>query len=264
MFSLNKLIGLPELYSVHGELVDHMLEIVHWFMLVLFVGWTFFFFYVLWRYRQRRNPKANYKGVQSHMSTHAEVMVVIVEVVLLLGFAFPLWATRSEDFPVGPEVVRVRAVGEQFLWTFHYPGADGVFGRVDPRLYSPTNPAGVDGDDPNGKDDFAVQGRLRMPIDRPIIVQVTSKDVIHGLSLGPMRIQQDAIPGQEIPMWFTPNRISEGDIICAQLCGAGHATMYASFEVMESEEFDNWVASRAPAPEAGDDDGAAEEPVAAR
>ena len=260
MFSINTLLGLPAEFSKHGELVDHMLEVVHWFMLVLGVGWTIFFLYVLFRYNRRRNPKASYKGVQSHLSTHAEVMVVIVEVVLLAGFAFPLWATRSEEFPTGPEVARVRAVGEQFLWTFHYPGSDGVFGRVDPRLYSPANPAGVDGEDPNGKDDFFVQNRLKMPLNRPVIVQVASKDVIHGLSLGPMRIQQDAIPGQEIPMWFTPTEISEGDIICAQLCGAGHAKMYASFEVVEGAEFDEWVDSKSP--KAVEESGATE-PLAA-
>ena len=92
---INELIGLPELASEHGSMVDHMLEMVHWLIAVLLVGWTFFFFFCLVRFRKKRNPKASYVGVKGHASTHVEIAVVAVEAILLLGFAFPLWAVRS-------------------------------------------------------------------------------------------------------------------------------------------------------------------------
>ncbi len=244
---LNRWLGIPELASEHGELVDHTLEVVHWFMLFLFVFWTAFFFYAIIRFHHRRSPKAKHAGVTSHFSTHLEVMVCIVEVILLLGFAYPLWSTRVRSFPVGDDVAKVRAVGEQFKWTFHYPGPDGKFGRWDADLITPLNPAGIDREDPNATDDFFTINDLQLPLGRPCIVQVTSKDVIHGLALNWLRIQQDAIPGMEIPMWFVPTKLLDGaEIICAQLCGIGHAQMVAFYSVVEGEEYDKWVAKSSP------------------
>ena len=118
---LNKLTGIPELASEHGELVDLMLEVVHWIMLILFIGWSCFLVYVWIRFHKRNNKKANYHGFTGHATTHIEIGVMIVEAVLLIGFAYPLWSTRVEDFPTGDDVVRLRAVGEQFQWNFHYP-----------------------------------------------------------------------------------------------------------------------------------------------
>lgn len=152
--SILHLLGLPELASEHGELVDHMNGFVHWFMLILFVGWSIFLAYVFVRFRQKRNPKADYRGITNHATTHVEIGVCIVEAILLIGFAFPLWSRQADEFPTGPEVVRLRAVGEQFLWTFHYAGKDGVLGGINPRLTTPTNGIGRELNDPNGKDDF--------------------------------------------------------------------------------------------------------------
>lgn len=240
----NEWIGLHEVASEHGPIVDHMLEVVHWFMIVLFVGWTSFFFYVIIRFREKRNPKAIYSGVTSHYTTHLEALVVIVEIVLLLGFAFPLWSQRV-DVDKGPqaddtEVLRVRAVGQQYFWNFHYAGEDTRFGLIRPDKIDATNPVGIVREDPNAEDDFVTPGELVLPVDKTVVVQVTSKDVIHNLALVPMRAQQDAIPGMELPMWFVPNKTGEWDIVCAQLCGAGHATMRATLRVVPQEEFDEW------------------------
>ena len=91
-------LGIPENYSEHGGSVDHLIDLVHWFMLALFVGWTAFFLFACWRFWRKRNPKASYHGVQNHVTTHLEVGVAIFEAVLLLGFAFPLWAERTDRF----------------------------------------------------------------------------------------------------------------------------------------------------------------------
>lgn len=246
--SINDALWMTEIASEHGAVGNHMLAVVHWFMGALALGWGLFLIYIIWRFRRKKNPKAKYSGVTSHFSTHLEVGVVIIEVVLLLGFAFPLWAMRVDDLPKDdPNVLRIRAVGEQFRWTFQYTGEDNLMGLTDPReIQAGSNAIGLVADDPNAKDDFTTLNDLVLPKDRPVIIQVTSKDVIHGLALIPMFIQQDAIPGREIPMWFTPNRTGEWDIVCAQLCGAGHAKMAALVRVVEGEEFDEWFASQRP------------------
>src|SRR5688572_11597981 len=105
-FSINKLLGIPELASEHGEMVDHMLELVHWVMLVLFVGWSAFLVVVFTKFRKDKTAKADYYGVRGHASTHIEIGVVIVEAILLLGFAFPLWAQQSLDYPTGKDVIK--------------------------------------------------------------------------------------------------------------------------------------------------------------
>ena len=135
--------------------------------------------------------------------------------------------------------VRARVVGWQFGWTYHYPGNDGKFGRVDPGLISGTNDLGIDFEDPNAWDDFT-SPILKIPVNRPAVLNIGSKDVIHNYSIVPMRIQQDAIPGREIPMWFTPIKTLETYVVCAQLCGEGHGNMVGSMEVVDSKAFDTW------------------------
>jgi cytochrome c oxidase subunit 2 len=246
---LNEMIGLPELASEHGSMVDHMLEVVHWLIAILLVGWSGFFVYCLFRFRKGKHPKADYHGVRSHASHHLEIGVVLIEAILLLGFAFPLWAQRSAEYPTGPDVVRVRAVGEQFKWTMHYPGADKKFGLTDPYLISGNNPLGIDPEDINSKDDF-VFTELVLPQNRECIVTLASKDVIHNLHLPPMRIAQDAIPGAIADMWFKPTHKGRWQTICGQLCGAGHAQMVGFMEVKSGEDFDAWLKENAPAPAA--------------
>lgn len=239
--SPSKLLGLPESHSAHGGQVDHMMDVVHWFMIALFIGWSIFFLYCLFRFWHRNNPKASYTGVRSHLSSHLEIGVVIVEAVLLLGFAFPLWANRVDDWEgvQKSDPARVRVIGYQFGWYYHYPGLDGKFGRVDPDLMSGSNPLGLDLSDPNALDDF-ISPVLNIPVNRPAVLNIGSLDVIHNYHIVPMRIQQDAIPGREIPMWFTPTSEIETYAICGQLCGEGHANMAGLVEVKSNDAFNTW------------------------
>lgn len=241
---LNKLSGIIDNASEHGERVDFMLEVVHWFMTLLFIGWAAFLTYVIIRFRRKRNPKAIYHGVQSTASSHLEIGVIITEIILLLGFAFPLWAQRVDQFP-DPDI-RVNAVAEQFSWNFHYPGPDGRFGITNRFLIDGSNPIGLDPNDPNGRDDF-ISPKLVIPKDARVEIAVTSKDVIHNLALPAMRIAQDADPGKISRMWFVPVRTGESEIICGQLCGVSHGVMRAILEVVpDMKRFDAWAKERNP------------------
>ena len=221
--------------------MDHLIDLVHWFMLALFVGWTAFFLFACWRFWRKRNPKASYHGVQNHVTTHLEVGVAIFEAVLLLGFAFPLWAERTDRFEdvQAQDPVRVRVIGYQFGWNYHYPGSDGKFGRIDRHLVQSAGDPCIDPEDPNGWDDF-VSPILKIPVLEPAILQVTATDVIHGYAIVPMRIQQDAIPGTDIPMWFRPLRTMETSVVCAQLCGEGHGDMVGVMEVVNKGAYTSW------------------------
>jgi len=230
----------PVQASTHAAEVDHMTVLVHWLMLVLFVGWGIFFIFVLFRFRKGANPKASYTGAKGKISKGTEVAVALVEVFLLVVYAIPAWAKRVKAFPSENEAVVVRVVAEQFAWNVHYPGPDGKFGRTDIKLVSADNPLGLDRRDPNAKDDIATINQLNLPTDRPVLVHLSSKDVIHSFGLYEMRVKQDAIPGMTIPVWFIPNRIGEYEIACSQLCGLGHFRMRGFVTIQSAADYQKW------------------------
>ena len=242
---INELIGMPPNASEHGYQIDHIIEFSHWFMAALFVGWSAFFIYVLLRFRKGRHPVADHEGVKSGISTHLEFAVVLIEAVLLVGFAIPLWAKRVNQFPENKDAIVVHAVGQQFNWNFHMPGPDGQFGKRDIGLVSNSNPLGLDSNDPASKDDIVVLGELHVPVNRPVIIELSSKDVIHNFALPNMRMAQDAIPGQMIPMWFKPIKTGSYEVVCGQLCGLGHYGMKGMLVVDNPEEYQAWLKERA-------------------
>ena len=229
-------LGLPALASAHGGQIDSLIGWVHVFMLILFVGWGGFFAYCLIRFRRSRHPVANYTGVKSHTSSYLEVGVAVVEAVLLFGFAIPLWAARV-DRHARRRRRRwwSRSPASSSPGTSTTPGPDGVFGRTDIKLLDlQSNPLGLDRDDPAAKDDVTTLNQLYLPVNKPVIVRLRSKDVIHSFGVPEFRVKQDAIPGLTIPIWFVPTvttaemRTRTGkpefqyEIACAQLCGLGH------------------------------------------
>lgn len=238
-------LALPVQASAHAGEIDRMIVIVHWLMAMLFVGWAAFFIYTLIRFRQSRHPVANYAGVKSHFSNYVEIGVAVVEAVLLIGFAIPAWAVRVNEFPAERESTVVRLMARQFEWHAHYPGSDGRFGRTDVKLVSPTNAIGLDRSDPNGADDVTTVNQLNLPVGKPVVVRLTSQDVIHSFSIVEMRAKQDAIPGIEIPVWFVPTRTGNYEINCSQLCGLGHFRMRGFVTVQTEEEFDKWLQEEA-------------------
>lgn len=261
-------LGLPEVASAHGAALDQINIYVHWLMAVLFVGWSAFFIYLLVRFRRGRNPRADYAGIQTKAPKWLEGGVAVVEAILLVAFSIPLWSERVDAFPAKEESTVVRVIGEQFAWNVHYPGPDGVFGDTRAELVdTETNPVGLDRKDPAAADDVTTTNNLYLPVDKPAIVHLSSKDVIHSFMLNEMRVKQDAIPGVSIPVHFEPTvttaemRNQRGDedvhyeIACAQLCGLGHFRMRGFLQVLTQEGFDAWMEEQvAAAQDTGGDD----------
>lgn len=258
MLELLRDLGLPVVAaSTQGPAIDNIISIVHWLMLILFVGWGAYFIYALIKFKASSNPKADYHGVRSHFSSYVEGGVAIVEIVLLFGFAFPIWASRVNDVPQGPDAVQIRVIGQQFAWNIHYPGDDGVFGKTSVDLVDEAeNPIGLDRSDEFAKDDIFTINQLHIPVNTPINISLSTKDVIHNFKLPELRVSQDAIPGMEIPVWFeatmTTNEFlnstvgtgREGkgfEIACAQLCGLGHYRMKGYMTVHNNEGYLEWL-----------------------
>ena len=259
---LSEHLGFPIMSSSHGLEIDYMNGWVHWLMLILFVGWGIFFIYALFRFRSGANPKASYEGVTSHVHRYSEYGVIFIEALLLVGFAYPMWAKVKTQVPtINENTVEVRVIAQQFAWNVHYPGADGKFGDTNPELVDEeTNPIGLNRNSPNADDDITTINQLHLPVDKPTMIYLSTKDVIHSLSLPEMRVKQDAIPGMTIPVFFTPTMTSseflemikgtarEGmgyEISCAQLCGNSHYRMRGYLTVHEENGFESWLDEQA-------------------
>ncbi len=236
---------LPVAASSHASDVDFILMLVHVLMLVLFAGWLSYFLYVLVRFRRSRQPRANSTGAKGRFAFWTETGVVVAEALLLVVFALPLWFKRTSAQPTATGAIVVRVVAEQFAWNVHYPGPDGQFGATSIALVSPTNPVGLDRNSPGGKDDIVVISQMHLPINRQVIIQLSSKDVIHSFGVPAMRVKQDAIPGVFAPVWFVPTRPGEFEIACSQLCGLGHYRMRGVITVESEDAFRAFLAEQA-------------------
>ena len=261
MIELLRYFGLPVgISSVSGR-IDEIIVIVHYLMLVLFIGWGIFFIVSLVKFRSSKNKKANYKGVESHYSSVLEATVAVIEIVILFGFAFPIWAERVNDVPDTRDAETVRVIAQQYAWNIHYPGPDGRFGatRID-LVDEQDNPIGLDRSSEFAEDDFTTINQLHIPVNRKIRVDLSSKDVIHNFKLPELRVSQDAIPGMVIPVHFTATSTSEEflkttvgtkregkglEIACAQLCGLGHYRMKGYVTIHEEDDYQAWLDEQA-------------------
>ena len=251
-------LGLPINMSVDGPAIDEVIILTHWLMLVLFIGWGAFFIVSLVKFRSSKNQNADHDGVKSHFSSVLEVVVAVIEMVLLVGFALPIWASRINNVPeVNSGAVHARVGAQQFAWNIHYPGEDGIFGQTRPNLVDEVeNPIGLDRSSTGGADDFVTINQLHIPVDTKIRLDLTSKDVIHSFSLPELRVKQDAIPGMIIPVHFeatmtseeflaemvgTPRESKGLEISCAQLCGLCHYRMRGFLTIQDDQGYVDWI-----------------------
>ena len=239
---------MPPSYSAHGGDVDRIIVDVHAMMLILFIFWAMFFGYALVRFRAKKQPKARYAGLQSRWPLYMIAVIGVIELFDLFALSIPAWSHWASPLSGGQKPLEVRIVAEQFAWNIQYPGPDGVFGKADLNLVTADNPLGLDPADPHGKDDIVTLNELHVQVNRPVLLHITSKDVIHSFKLPVMRANQDAIPGFDIPIHFTPVRRNNGEqweVACAQLCGLGHYRMRGMLFVDTPEELQAFLTTTA-------------------
>jgi cytochrome c oxidase subunit 2 len=233
----------PTLASIHGAEIDGVFNAVLIVTGIAFVVTQAVLGYFVARYGGAGSEKADYwhdnpKGEFFLLTGTALILVVLV----FMGQR--VWVRYYfTDLPENATAVQVTA--QQFQWQFHYPGADGKFGRTDLTLVDSTSPAGqvgLDDKDPAAKDDIVVTGEMHVPVNKPVIVKLRSKDVIHSFFLPNQRVKQDAVPGLSIEVTFTPNVAGNFELACAELCGNNHYKMKGLVTVDASEEeFNNWL-----------------------
>lgn len=158
-----------------------------------------------------------------------------------------VWAAQYFT-PPPADSLRIQVLSGQFAFYFRYPGPDGKFGpiHVDKIDEGLGNFFGIDPADPGSRDDVVTAG-LALPLNKPVELLLNSKDMDHGFFIREFRVQQDIMPGMQIPIHFTPTQVGRFDIFCNQLCGLGHYNMRAFADVMSEDDFQKWLARQSSA-----------------
>ena len=269
-FFVAKTWWLPHGASTAAQFIDSQFALTYVLMGIVFVAAQGALGLFVWQYRDRAGAK---KVEYSHGNTKLEVVWTILTAVLFVGLnlmgsnllmGFSQVAGQAlylEDlfsfFEIRPEIVPPPnprpfpvPIREGFAFEnvgFRYPGADGKFGATSPKLMDPSagseSAVGLDTSDPAAKDDV-VTGTMYLPVNRQVDLRLRAVDVIHSFFVPNMRFKQDAVPGLEIHMHFTPTEIGDYEIACAELCGLGHYKMHGMLKVVSQEEFDKWLVAR--------------------
>ncbi len=155
-----------------------------------------------------------------------------------------LWAAQRYT-GASPTAMQVEVTGMQFVWYFRYPGRDRAFGRTSLELADAGagNPLGLDPHDAYGQDDL-VGGELVLPAGREVDLTLRAQDVIHGFAVPQMRVKQNAVPGLDTHIHFTPEIPGTYAILCTQVCGLGHYRMHAVLRVLPEADFNAWLSTR--------------------
>ena len=218
--------------------IDDTILITFWVTGVVFVAVILFVAYCVFRYRYQEGRRAAYEPENPKMEWWLTILTSLGVVVMLTPGLF-VW---NQFVTVPEDAMEFEVVAQQWLWTFRFPGKDGVLGTSDVGNISDDNPFGVNPDDPNGRDDVLIDdSELHLPLDRSIKVLLRSIDVLHDFYVPEFRAKMDMVPGAVTYFWFTPTRTGTYDILCFELCGVGHYAMRGKVVVEEETAFQAWL-----------------------
>ncbi len=216
---------LPPNVATYGEDIDRLFYLIYYITGVTFiiVAGAMITFLVL--YRERPGRRATY----THGNTALEIVWTIVPALILVVLTFlsvPTWGRIKSPGQFPASDVHIRITAKQFNWEVTYPGPDGQFDTAD---------------------DQTLDNEIHVPVGKPVILHLRSRDVIHSVFMPNLRFKQDAVPGREIPQWFTATTPGKYEIPCAELCGFGHSGMKGYLFVHTPDEYQKWLKETWPA-----------------
>lgn len=249
---------MPVAISTHGAAVDRQ------FILTLVICGTIFIlaqFGLAWFVFKYRDKGDGRKVIYSHGNNRLESTWTAAAAILFIGLnlmGYRIWAAMHFT-GAAPGALIIQAQGQQFAWSFRYPGPDGKFGPTHVKLINDStgNFYGIDRDNDAAAKDDIVTATLGIPVNREVELILRSKDVGHSFFVRELRVHQDLVPGLEIPIHFTttPDALDHSsspklpngtyEIVCTQLCGLGHYKMRAFLKVMPEAEYEKWLQDQA-------------------
>lgn len=219
-------------------LIDNAIDITFWVTGAVFVAVNSFMVYVVIRYRNRKGSRAHYEPESVWLEKQLTLWTS-VGIMLLLAPGLYAWA---QYVTVPKDASVLEAVGQQWQWSYRFPGKDGVLGTTDVQYISANNPFGLNPGDTYGKDDVLIEdAAVHIPVGKPIKIVLRSKDVIHDFFVPQFRARMNIVPGLVTYFWFTPTKTGTFEVLCAQLCGVGHYVMHGTVIVDDQSTFDAWL-----------------------
>jgi cytochrome c oxidase subunit 2 len=221
--------------------IDTTVNITFWVTGIVFILLNFFLAYTIVRFRHKKDSRSHYEPENKKLELWL-IGITSVGIIAMLAPGLFVWA-KFVNVPEG--AAEVEAVGQQWRWSYRYPGDDGVFGTTDVSHMSIDNPFGMNPDDPDGQDDILVNSNdMHLPIDQPVKILLRSKDVLHNFAVAQFRVKMDLVPGMVTYLWLTPTRTGAFDVLCEELCGVAHFAMRGRVIVQEEADFQSWLASQ--------------------
>ncbi|MCA8063261.1 c-type cytochrome [Burkholderia sp. AU38729] len=221
--------------------MDDMLTITLVITGAFFIAINLFIVVALVRYRHRSGHRAAYEPHNRKLEWWL-IGLTIVGVAALLAPGLFVYA----DYIRPPRnALQMEVLGQQWQWRFRFAGPGGKLGTTDVRYISNDNPFGLNPADPNGRDNYLIDSpEVHLPLNRPVQVLTRSRDVLHDFYVPPFRARMNMVPGMVTTFWFTPTQAGRYDILCAQLCGIGHAGMRGVVVVEDEAAFSRWLAQQ--------------------
>jgi len=240
---------LPRNVNMFGHEIDFIFYLILWLTGVTAVAVFSVMIYFIVKYRARPGVPA----IHSHGNNTLEVIWTTIPVFIFLALAIygnEQWTQMRLRTPPA-DALPVAVVGEQFGWNVRYPGADGKLAKMVASKVGKDNPFGVDPADPDGMDDFTTYNDIVFPLNRPVRLYLSSKDVIHAFYVPEFRLYQDMVPGRVYDfVWLKAEATGNFQLACNQLCGQGHYKMFGKLAVVGESDYQAWAKSKAPAPTA--------------
>jgi cytochrome c oxidase subunit II len=222
----------PTAASTQAGPIDTLWDVLVIVSVPVFVGVVAAVLYSAWRFRMRPGQELE-DGAPIHGNTRLEVIWTVIPALVILGLCVYAYAVLEdiEDAPAAQEM-RVGVIGQQFTWTFQYPaGEEGEERKLD---RCPGKPKA-------GGERPVTSNQLYLPVNRSVQFKICSRDVLHSFWVPDFRMKLDTVPGIATDYRVTPNKLGKYEIVCAELCGIGHAYMRQTVHVVPQEAFDAWL-----------------------
>ena len=221
--------------------IDGTIILTFWVTGAVFVAICLFMAYCVWRYRYRKDRRAEYEPENKKLEWIL-TWLTSLGVAALLAPGLLVW---NQFVTVPQNAFNVEVVAYQWGWNYRLPGEDGILGKTDAKLVNAENPYGLILNDSNGRDDIIVQDAdLHLQIDQPVKINLRSLDVIHNFYVPQFRAKMDTLPGIVSYYWFTPTKTGKYEILCAEFCGTGHYGMRGIVLVDDKKDYNNWLAQQ--------------------